>query len=402
MRGRVTGAATIAPPIDRRRRATRANVIRPTLLQLLARNRLALFATNPILPLLRRHHKVGYQTSIRCPFKIDNAAASHVAVEQGGTETRYGMEAEITELAAHLNAAECRWLLLVAEFDRREGWGTWECRSCAHWLNWKCSIALSAAHDRVRVAHCLGRLSLITAFAAGELSYSKVRALTRVATPNNEAALLDMARAGTAAHLERIVRAYRGALRNEEVDKANRIHDERFLHWHNDVDGSLVLRARLSPEQGALVVKALECAKEAVDESSAEDSSTGNDTRAQRLADALVVMAESFLATGPKAGTGRPPPGQRPRRSRLVGRGGVGSGGKDERCSSSGPAEPGGTRAGRSWPVTVCLPPVHRGTHGEEVHGSGPTQWPLAMLSRPSAGELMDKRPHRRHVDPGA
>ncbi|MGI9121059.1 MAG: DUF222 domain-containing protein [Acidimicrobiales bacterium] len=215
------------------------------------------------------------------------------------------LEAEITELAAHLNAAECRWLLLVAEFDRREGWGTWECRSCAHWLNWKCGIALSAAHDKVRVAHCLGRLSLITAaFAAGELSYSKVRALTRVATPGNEAALLDMARAGTAAHLERIVRSYRGALRNEEVDQANRIHGERFLRWHNDDDGSLVLRARLSPEHGALVVKALECAKEAVDESSAEDSSTGSDTRAQRLADALVVMAESFLATGPKAGTG--------------------------------------------------------------------------------------------------
>ncbi|MGI9118525.1 MAG: DUF222 domain-containing protein [Acidimicrobiales bacterium] len=215
------------------------------------------------------------------------------------------LEAEITELAAHLNAAECRWLLLVAEFDRREGWVTWECRSCAHWLNWKCGIALSAAYEKVRVAHCLGRLSLVTAaFAAGELSYSKVRALTRVATPGNEAALLDMARAGTAAHLERIVRSYRGALRSEEVDKANRVDEQRSMSWHNDDDGSLVLRARLSPEQGALVVKALECAKEAVDESSAENSSTGNDTRAQGLANALVVMAETFLAAGPKAGTG--------------------------------------------------------------------------------------------------
>ncbi len=94
------------------------------------------------------------------------------------------LECEITELAGHINAATCRWLLLVAEFDRREGWGTWECRSCAHWLNWKCGIALSAAHEKVRVAHCLSKLPAVTAsFAAGQLSYSKVRALTRVATP---------------------------------------------------------------------------------------------------------------------------------------------------------------------------------------------------------------------------
>lgn len=69
------------------------------------------------------------------------------------------LESEITELAAHLNAAECRRLSLVAKFDRRKGWwGTWECRSCAHWLNWKCSIDLGAARERVRVARTLGQL----------------------------------------------------------------------------------------------------------------------------------------------------------------------------------------------------------------------------------------------------
>ncbi len=84
------------------------------------------------------------------------------------------LESEITELAAHINAATCRWLLLVAEFDRREGWGTWECRSCAHWLNWKCGIDLGAARERIRVARFLGELPQITAvFAAGQLSYSK-------------------------------------------------------------------------------------------------------------------------------------------------------------------------------------------------------------------------------------
>ncbi len=207
------------------------------------------------------------------------------------------LESEITELAAHINAATCRWLLLVAEFDRREGWGTWECRSCAHWLNWKCGIDLGAARERVRVARALGELPEITAsFAAGQLSYSKVRALTRVATPETEAALLEMARQGTASHLERIVRAYRKAQRADEVDQANRVHEDRFLRWHHDDDGSFVLQARLTPEQGALVCKALERAREADDDVSAETSSERR-SRVQRDTDALVAMSESFLAS---------------------------------------------------------------------------------------------------------
>ncbi|MBW3549022.1 MAG: HNH endonuclease [Actinobacteria bacterium] len=207
------------------------------------------------------------------------------------------LESEITELAAHINAATCRWLLLVAEFDRREGWGTWECRSCAHWLNWKCGIDLGAARERVRVARALGELPEITAsFAAGQLSYSKVRALTRVATPETEGALLEMARQGTAAHLERIVRAYRKAQRVDEMDEANRIHEDRSLRWHHDDDGTFVLQARLTPEQGALVRKALERAGEAVDDVSAETSEERR-THAQCNADALVAVAESFLAS---------------------------------------------------------------------------------------------------------
>ncbi|MBW3549134.1 MAG: 13E12 repeat family protein, partial [Actinobacteria bacterium] len=213
------------------------------------------------------------------------------------------LESEITELSAHLNAAECRWLLLVAEFDRRQGWGTWECRSCAHWLNWKCGLDLTTGREKVRVAHALRQLPTITAaFAAGKLSYSKVRALTRVATPDNEVDLLELALTGTTSHLERIVRAYRGALRADEVDTANDLDDRRSVQWHHDDDGSFVLSARLPPEQGALVRQALEAALEAVDNGSAEPLSTGRDSLAQRQADALVAMAESFLATGEHAG----------------------------------------------------------------------------------------------------
>src|SRR5277367_5919718 len=93
------------------------------------------------------------------------------------------LEAQITELAGHLNAANYRWLTLIAEFDRRNGWADGKLPSCAHWLNFKCGLNLGAAREKVRVAHALSDLPKIAAsMSRGELSYSKVRALTRVAT----------------------------------------------------------------------------------------------------------------------------------------------------------------------------------------------------------------------------
>jgi hypothetical protein len=107
---------------------------------------------------------------------------------------------EITLLAGQINAANHCLLKLIAEFDRRKAWsGGGTVRSCAHWLNWKCGIALGAAREKVRVARCLETLPLIDAsFAAGEISYSKVRAMTRVATARNEDFLLRIAQHGTA------------------------------------------------------------------------------------------------------------------------------------------------------------------------------------------------------------
>src|SRR5664279_161425 len=104
------------------------------------------------------------------------------------------LEAEITQLAGNLAAAECRWMVLIAEYDQRAGYEQWGCRSCAHWLSWHCGLDMRAARERVRVARALETLAVITnAFGAGTLSYSKVRALTRVATPANEASLVMIA-----------------------------------------------------------------------------------------------------------------------------------------------------------------------------------------------------------------
>ena len=108
------------------------------------------------------------------------------------------LEAQITELAGHLAAAECRWLELVGEFDRRKGYEAWGCVSCAYWLSWQCGLDLRSARDKVRVARALEDLPLTREkFAAGTISYSKVRAITRAATSATEADLRDAGSAST-------------------------------------------------------------------------------------------------------------------------------------------------------------------------------------------------------------
>ena len=170
------------------------------------------------------------------------------------------LEAQITELAGHLNAAHYRWLCLIAEFDRREGgWSDGATPSCAHWLNWQCGIDLGAAREKVRVAHALEKLPRIgAAMARGELSYSKVRALTRVASGQTEEYLLNIALHGTAAHVEKLVRQYRRAQEAEELSREARQQATRTVTYFYDEDGSLILKGRLPAEIGALVIKALD------------------------------------------------------------------------------------------------------------------------------------------------
>jgi hypothetical protein len=129
---------------------------------------------------------------------------------------------EIAELSAHLEAATAHLLDLIREFDARGGWGQ-GFRSCAAWLTWRVGLAPGAAREHVRVARALGTLPrLRQALVRGELSYSKVRELTRVATQETEERLLAVARAGTAEHVERIVRAWRRVDRIAEVREAQR------------------------------------------------------------------------------------------------------------------------------------------------------------------------------------
>src|SRR5215510_4671633 len=168
---------------------------------------------------------------------------------------------EIAELSAHLDAATARLLDLIREFDARGGWNS-GFSSCAAWLSWRIGLDPGAARERVRVARALGTLPLLNqALARGELSYAKVRALTRVATPATEARLLAVGRAGTAEHVERIVRGWRRVDRLAEAREARARHRRRGLYRHHDEDGMVVIRGRLEPEVGALLVQALDAAR---------------------------------------------------------------------------------------------------------------------------------------------
>jgi hypothetical protein len=210
---------------------------------------------------------------------------------------------EIAELSAHVEAATARLLDLIREFDAHGGWNT-GFRSCAAWLGWRVGLDLGAAREKVRVARALGTLPLLAqALARGEISYAKVRALTRVATPETEEQLLGVGHSGTAAHVERIVRGWRRVDRQAEAREVAHQHASRTLHVHHDEDGTVVLRGRLAPEVGALLLRALEAARETLyQRARAEqtanhppDPSADVPTMAQQRADALALLAETAL-----------------------------------------------------------------------------------------------------------
>jgi hypothetical protein len=214
-------------------------------------------------------------------------------------ETTQALADEITTLAAHLSAATARWLGLIAEFDACEGWAATGCKSCAAWLSWSCGLAPLTAREHVRVARRLGELPLVAAaFGRGELSFSKVRALTRVEEVDDEAELVSLARHATAGQLERIVRGYRSVLAVEE--DAERAYAQRSVSWSWEDDGTLVLRGRLPGEQGALLVAALEATRDTLGPPPPELAAPGPadcpPTISARNADALLALAEISLA----------------------------------------------------------------------------------------------------------
>ena len=202
---------------------------------------------------------------------------------------------EIAALCAHISAATYRLLTLLRVYDEE---GRWQgCRSCAHWLSWRTGLSLGPAREKVRVARCLPSLPLISAaFAKGALPYSKVRALTRVATTDNEAELLTFARHGTTAHVEHMVRQWRRLDRGDAcpADPAGQA-THRALSLHLADDGSYEIRGQLRPEVGALLLKALEGAEDKLYREQRAAGTEHETTAAERRADAFGLWLEERL-----------------------------------------------------------------------------------------------------------
>ncbi len=174
------------------------------------------------------------------------------------------LEDEICAHGARLAAGECHLVMLVAEMDRRGTWYGPGLKSMAHWLNWRLGTSLHAAREQVRVGRALRSLPVLrAAFASGELSYSKARALSRVATPATEEAFVYMARYTTASQLELIVRSYRKADPDEGKEAMERYRYRRWFRSRTDEDGMVLISARLAPEDAAVVLAAVEAAREA-------------------------------------------------------------------------------------------------------------------------------------------
>jgi Domain of unknown function (DUF222)/HNH endonuclease len=218
-----------------------------------------------------------------------------------GTLTNERLEADIAYLAVEIDRCMHRWLELVAEFDRRDGALVAGFRGTAEWLAWRCSLDRRTARDHVSVARRLAEWpEMRAAYVAGELSYSKLRALSRASADADEAALVMRARETTTDRLEQTVRSLRSAA-SADVDVAKAAHDARHLTWHWDDDGSLRFHGRLGPDEGAALVEALEAGAEALHPApppQAEQESIARPPLGARRADALT---ECVFSSAPRA-----------------------------------------------------------------------------------------------------
>ncbi|CAN5644850.1 HNH endonuclease signature motif containing protein [soil metagenome] len=175
------------------------------------------------------------------------------------------LEDRILEIAAQIDAATFRLLDLVAEFDRRRGYELGGHASTAHWLAARAGLGKNAARERVRTARALETLPLISAkMASGQLSYAKARALTRIATPELEAELVELSLDRTAAEVEQLVRGWRLGSAADEAEREELRYQSRSLTIVPGLDGMYQVRGILTPEQAAMVMRGIDAASDAL------------------------------------------------------------------------------------------------------------------------------------------
>jgi hypothetical protein len=231
------------------------------------------------------------------------------------------LDKAIVSLAARISSATYELLVLVRQFDERAGWVKWGFENCTDWLHWRCDLGMSAAREKVRVAHAMKILPAIaTAFATGELSYSKVRPLTRAARPDNERMLLDFALKTTAARVEERCRELRcGTV--DSISEEHRAYAGRSLRIHRDREhGTITFTAELPIETGGLLEKAIDHAR---DSTASENPDLVDERWAAQQADGLVTKANHSPSAARREPCRRPlnvhsKPGMRAVRSRAA------------------------------------------------------------------------------------
>ena len=208
---------------------------------------------------------------------------------------------DLRSWAAHITAAEAHWLDLVAEFCRREGHRNWGLATPAHWLAWQCSLSAGAAREHVRVAMALQNLPVTRAhFAAGRISYSKVRAITRIADPDNEATLVRLALNATAAQLEKTVTAWISAINRDDPDREAVRHQRRGVTRRYNDYGNAVITIETAPENSDRIIDGIDEHLDDIDPDPFDDPSATPPEKAtltQRRADAFMALIDDRAGT---------------------------------------------------------------------------------------------------------
>ncbi len=201
----------------------------------------------------------------------------------------------ILRLSRRMNADNYQLLVLVREFDERGGWRPWGFDSCALWLHWRCDMSYSAARERVRVAHALKVLpAMSAAFSTGSLSYSKVRALTRIADAGNEAGLIAMAMDMSATHVDEHCRQRQYARPESRKQAESALASRSLRVWHDTRRGVVSISIDVPIEDGLLFERAIDkaCADGEGSRRAPDDATPWSALQA----DTVVAMARAYLA----------------------------------------------------------------------------------------------------------
>ncbi len=207
----------------------------------------------------------------------------------------------VAHLAAQMTAGEHAFITAIGAFEESGQWIQEGAMTCAQWLSWRIGMSPEAGRERLRVAKSLKELSKVDeAFRTARISYSKVRAVTRVGTVANEELLLEIARGSTAAQLERICRKFRGCMQDGRPEAAE---ERRRLSVRHGDNGTVKITMELPADEGSRVLAAIESGRAALENEAPEDVPAEKPGRV----DGFMAVVESWFASGAQPRRGGAP-----------------------------------------------------------------------------------------------